>query len=87
MWRRRKNRIGAGKRFCGGFGASEEAKEATWGEKQGKDGQLTKEYDSKCASIELKAVEYAVRLSGLLNEEREEEIQVVLGAETKELSG
>ena len=50
-------------------------------------GQITKEYDSKCASIELKAVEYAVRLSGLLNEEREEEIQVVLGAETKELSG
>lgn len=66
---------------------AEEAKEATWGEKQGKDGQITKEYDSKCASIELKAVEYAVRLSGLLNEEREEEIQVVLGAETKELSG
>ncbi|MGM9667361.1 MAG: hypothetical protein ACI3XN_04835 [Eubacteriales bacterium] len=66
---------------------AEEAREATWGEKQGKDGQITKEYDSKCASIELKAVEYAVRLSGLLSEEREEEIQVVLGAETKELSG
>ena len=35
---------------------------------------------------ELVSSEYAVRLSGLLNEEREE-IQVVLGAETKELSG
>ena len=65
---------------------AEEAKEATWGEKQGKDGQITKEYDSTCASIELMAVESAFRLFGLLNEEREEEIQVVLGAETKELS-
>ncbi len=56
---------------------AEEAKKATWSVRTGKNGESVKEYDAKCASIELKAVEYAVKLSGLLGEEKEKDEVVV----------
>ena len=63
---------------------AEEAREATWCEKTGKNGESVREYDAKCASIELKAVEYAVKLSGFLEEEKDGgEISVILSEETR----
>ncbi len=63
---------------------ADEAKDATWCEKKEKSGELTREYDARCASIELKAVEYAVKLSGFLEEEREQgEIRVILSEESR----
>ncbi|MBP3321674.1 MAG: hypothetical protein J6M12_04920 [Clostridia bacterium] len=43
---------------------AEEAHLATWNDKTDKAGNQTKEYDARCATIELKALEYAVKLAG-----------------------
>ena len=61
---------------------AEEAREATFCEKTGKNGEPVVEYDVRCASIELKAVEFAVKLSGLFEEdEAEHEVRVVMSEE------
>lgn len=65
---------------------AEEAKEATWLEKADKNGNCVREYDARCASIELKAVEYAVKLSGLLEQEEEGELVVTMSEQTKDLA-
>ena len=65
---------------------AEEARQATFTERSGKNGETTLEYDTKCATIELKAVEYAVKLSGMLEEEKGEEIVVRLDGEADDLS-
>ena len=62
---------------------AEEARAATSVEKIGKDGEPTLEYDTKCASIELKAIEYAVKLTGLLEEDKKEEITVTLDSDAE----
>ena len=66
---------------------AEEAREATFSPKTDKNGETTVEYDTKCASIELKAVEYAVKLSGLLDEDRGEQVLVTLGDGARDLAG
>ena len=60
---------------------AEEARAATFCEKVGKNGEPVLEYDVRCASIELKAVEYAVKLSGLFEEENESVVRVVMSPE------
>ena len=63
---------------------AEEAREATFSEKTGKNGEPVIEYDAKCATIELKAIEYAVRLCGLLDGEEDRRICVSIGEEAKD---
>ena len=65
---------------------AEEARAATCAEKRGKDGEPVIEYDTKCATIELKAVEYAVKLTGLLEEEQGGKITLSISDELKELA-
>ena len=43
-----------------------------------KEGRTVKEFDTRAASIELKAIEYAVKLTGMLQEEEDRDIRVVL---------
>lgn len=61
---------------------AEDARQSTFSEKATKDGGTILEYDSKCASIELKALEYAVKLMGML--EQSSDISVKLEGETAE---
>ena len=63
---------------------AEEAREATFTEKIDRNGECVREYDTKCAAIELKAVEYAVKISGLLDDDRGERIVVTLGQDISE---
>lgn len=64
---------------------AEEAHLATWSEKTDKSGQNVKEYDSRCATIELKALEYAVKLAGF-DLPVGEELCVTLEEEARELA-
>lgn len=64
---------------------AEDARKATWVEKTDKNGETAVEYDTKCASIELKAIEFAVKLSGL-SEQSAETVTVSLGDDVKELA-
>ncbi len=65
---------------------AEDARKATWVEKTDKNGETAVEYDTKCASIELKAIEFAVKLSGLSEQSVAETVTVSLGDDVKELA-
>ena len=64
---------------------ADEAQAATYTE-NGKSGAI--EYDVRCASIELKAVEFAVKLSGMLDEDKdcEKELFVVMSKEAADFA-
>ncbi|MBQ9129727.1 MAG: hypothetical protein IJX59_03070 [Clostridia bacterium] len=64
---------------------AEEAHLATWSERTDKSGQSVREYDARCATIELKALEYAVKLAGFDLPEGEE-LCVTLEEDAKELA-
>ena len=64
---------------------AEEAHLATWSEKCDKSGQSVREYDSRCATIELKALEYAVKLAGF-DLPVNEELCITLEEDAKELA-
>ena len=64
---------------------AEEAHRATNAEKTDKNGNLLSEYDVKCATIELKALECAVKLAGFEGD-RQEGICITLDDEAKELA-
>ena len=57
---------------------AEEARESTFVTKIDKNGEVTREYDTKCAAIELKAVEFAVKITGLFEEEKDATVTVVM---------
>ena len=63
---------------------ADEARDATFCEKTGKNGEGVKEYDVKCASVELKAVEYVVKLSGVLDDDRAQTVSVSILGEAKD---
>lgn len=64
---------------------AEEAHLATWSERTDKSGQSVKEYDARCATIELKALEYAVKIAGFDLPEVQE-LCVTLEEEARELA-
>lgn len=57
---------------------AQQAKKAGMRSVQDKEGNITKEFDTKAVSIELKAIEYAVKLTGMLEMEEDRDIRVVL---------
>jgi hypothetical protein len=64
---------------------AEEAHRATNTEKTDKNGNLQTEYDVKCATIELKALECAVKLAGFQGQESEG-ICITLDGDAKEMA-
>lgn len=67
---------------------AEQAHNATNCEKIDKSGKVQMEYDARCATIELKALEYAVKLSGIdcEKDEKDHEIFVILEEDAKEMA-
>lgn len=63
---------------------AQQAKKAGMRSVQDKEGNTTKEFDSKAVSIELKAIEYAVKLTGMLDGEEDRDIRVVLDDDIQE---
>ena len=57
---------------------AQQAKKAGIREGTDKEGKIFKEFDTKAASIELKAIEYAVKLTGMLEAEQDRDVCVVL---------
>ena len=60
---------------------AEQAKKAGVRQTLDKEGNVVKEFDTKAASIELKAIEYAVKLTGMLTEAPDNEIHITLDEE------
>ena len=60
---------------------AEQAKKAGVRQSLDKEGNVVKEFDTRAASIELKAIEYAVKLTGMLSEEQDNEIYITLDEE------
>ena len=57
---------------------AQQAKKAGVRQATDKEGNIFKEFDTKAASIELKAIEYAVKLTGMLEAEQDRDVCVVL---------
>ena len=57
---------------------AQQAKKAGVRVQTDKEGKVVKEFDTKAASIELKAIEYAVKLTGMLQEEEDRDIRITL---------
>jgi hypothetical protein len=66
---------------------AEQAKKAGVKQSMDKEGNLVKEFDTKAASIELKAIEYAVKLTGMLQEQPDHEIHITLDEEVTQYAG
>ena len=49
-----------------------------------KEGNVVKEFDTRAAGVELKAIEYAVKLTGMLTLEEDRDIRVVLDGDISE---
>ena len=64
---------------------AEEAHRATTTERADKNGNLAVEYDARCATIELKALECAVKLAGA-EETQEQELFITLEEDAKEMA-
>ncbi|MBQ7847714.1 MAG: hypothetical protein IJZ37_05835 [Clostridia bacterium] len=64
---------------------AEDAHRATISERIGKNGEALTEYDTRCATIELKALECAVKLAGI-DLPKTEEICITLDEESKDLA-
>ncbi len=63
---------------------AQQAKKAGMRSVQDKEGNTTKEFDSKAVSIELKAIEYAVKLTGMLDGQEDRDIRVMLDEDIQE---
>ena len=63
---------------------AQQAKKASVRQVADKEGNVTKELDCKAVSIELKAIEYAVKLTGMLDVEEDRDIRVTLDDEIRE---
>ncbi|MBE6672799.1 MAG: hypothetical protein E7599_04700 [Ruminococcaceae bacterium] len=63
---------------------AQQAKKAGVRTEKDKEGNVFKEFDTRAASIELKAIEYAVKLTGMLQVAEDREICVLLEGETSQ---
>ena len=63
---------------------AQQAKKAGMRSVQDKEGNVVKEFDTKAVSIELKAIEYAVKLTGMLDGEEDRDIRVMLDDDIQE---
>lgn len=63
---------------------AQQAKKAGMRAVTDKEGNIQKEFDARAVGIELKAIEYAVKLTGMLELEEDRDIRVVLDADVSE---